>query len=93
MRKIYLSPPNITKICGGLIDGKTGAKIYHSENCTKLRHPTSVSGCLIPSYAYLFLPDYHTPHPFLLFNYKGFSEGTLCKLLDTHIPIDNAANT
>ena len=92
MWKIYLSPPNITNICEGLTYGKRGAKFCHTKNCTKLRHPTSIPGCLFPSHAYLVLLVSHILHLFSLSNYKGSSEGTLQKLLDTHISIDNTAN-
>ena len=38
-KKIYLSPSNIAKICGGLTDGKNGAKICLTKNCAAIRHP------------------------------------------------------
>ena len=92
MRKIYLSPPNLSQIWGGLTLGKTGEKLCHAKNCTALRHTSSVSGFLLPSNAYLVLPGSHILHPFPLFNYKEFLEATLLKILDTSITIENVAN-
>ena len=48
LQKIYLSPPNITQICRGRRVGVKGAKLCHAKNCTSLRHPTPVPGCLLP---------------------------------------------
>ena len=73
MRKIYLSPPNISHICGGLAVRKIGAKLCHLKKCTALRYPTPVPCYLLPSNSYLVLPGFHIIQPFPLFNYKDFS--------------------
>ena len=90
MWRVYLSPPNISQICGGLTLGKKGAKLCHAKNCTALKHPSSVPNCSLPYHSYLVLPGSHILHPLPLFNYKDFSEATLQKLLDASITIDSA---
>ena len=92
IRKIYLSPHNLSQIYGGLTLGKTGTKMCHTKKFTALRHSSSVYGCLLPSHTYLVLPGSHILHPLPMLNYKDLSEATLLKLLDASITIDNAEN-
>ena len=85
-------PPNTKLICNGLIYGKTSAKLFHAKNCTATRHLTVIPGSLLPSHDHLVLPGSHILHPLTIFNYKGFSEDTVAKLLNDSATIGNAAN-
>ena len=85
-------PHDIILICNGLTDRKTSEKIRHAKNCTATRHLTAIPGSLLTSHDSLVLPGSHILHPLPLFNYKGFSEDTVAKLLNAPATIDNEAN-
>ena len=90
MRIIYISPSETITLCRGLTDGQTRGKLCHMKACTAT---PKRSRALLPWHAHLMLSGSHIVHALPLFCYKEFSDGTIQKLQQTLVRLEERANT
>ena len=65
-KKLYLSSEYTSTLCGGLTEGLNWDNICHNPSCMATKHPSAVTGSLLPFHAYLILTGSYILRPFPL---------------------------
>ena len=92
MRRMFLSPTDITHLYGGLTDGQNGGKLCANHGCVISKHSENLTGALLPMNAYLTLPGSSLVHPLPIFSYRGFSPDTIKDLKSTSLTYNEVSN-
>ena len=92
IRIIDLSTSETSTLCKGITYGKANGKLCHMKAYTSIKHPKEIMGSLLPWHDYLILPGSHIVHPFLLFCYICFSDGTIQNLQQNLVSLEEGAN-
>ena len=92
MRRMVLSPMNITHLCGSLTDRKNRGKLCDNHGCGISKHSKNHTGALLTMHTYLALPGSSILHPFPIFRYRGLSLDTIKELKSNSLTYNESSN-